>query len=106
MSKAQRISDAINAFGWPPLLPMAMATAYASCSRWTIQRAVAAGKLAVAGKRGRSITFRRDDLDRWMTGSVANSESPSDPPPVRLASPNADAIARLRAITKTRSANG
>jgi len=57
--------------GWPSLQPIATASAYVSRSRWTLYRAVARGELPVAGRRGRALVFRREDLDRWMLGGIA-----------------------------------
>jgi excisionase family DNA binding protein len=57
---------------------------YAQVSRATITRAAREGRLPVAGRNGRSLVFRRDDLDRWMTSSPA--ESPAPKPPVRSSS--------------------
>jgi excisionase family DNA binding protein len=58
-------------YGWPPLQPIATASAYVSRSRWTLYRAVARGELPVAGRRGRALVFRREDLDRWMLGGTS-----------------------------------
>lgn len=49
---------------------------YAQVSRATITRAAREGRLPVAGRNGRSLVFRKDDLDRWMTSSPAESPVP------------------------------
>ena len=69
VSKAKRPD--LSAYGWPPLQPIPTASAYVSRSRWTLYRAVARGELPIAGRRGRALVFRREDLDRWMLGGVA-----------------------------------
>jgi len=61
----------LSIFGWPPLQPIATASAYISRSRWTLDRAVARGELAIAGRRGRALVFGREDIDRWMLGGIA-----------------------------------
>jgi hypothetical protein len=57
----------LSAYGWPPLQPIATASAYVSRSRWTLYRAVARGELPVAGRRGRALVFRRE-VEPGMTG--------------------------------------
>jgi excisionase family DNA binding protein len=69
VSKAKRPD--LSAYGWPPLQPVATASAYVSRSRWTLYRAVTRGELPIAGRRGRALVFRREDLDRWMLGGNA-----------------------------------
>lgn len=71
MSKSKAFSEQVRAFGWPPIMPMRMATAYSSVSKWTIKRAVVRGEFAAAGRRGRDLMFRREDLDRWLLGQHA-----------------------------------
>jgi len=61
----------LHLFGWPPLQPIATASAYVSRSRWTLYRAVSRGELPVAGRHGRTLVFRREDLYRWMLGGIA-----------------------------------
>lgn len=60
-------------YGWPPLQRMPIAAAYTGHSTRTLQRAVAKGRLAVAGKQGRSPVFRRADLDAWLLGQTPAS---------------------------------
>jgi len=69
MSNTKHLAGAL--YGWPPLQPIATASAYVSRSRWTLYRAVARGELPVAGRRGRALVFRREDLDRWLLGGTA-----------------------------------
>jgi len=108
MSKSKQVAAAITAFGWPPIMPTPVATAYACCSRWTLARAVDDGKVTPAGKRGRSWTFRREDLDHWLLGETQGNVTELS---VARAMPhrpttNAEVIARLRAIAKPGSVNG
>ncbi|MGE3459203.1 MAG: helix-turn-helix domain-containing protein [Kofleriaceae bacterium] len=98
---SKRTAAALAAFGWPPILTTATAAAYTSTSKWTLYRAVAAGTLAPAGRRGRAMTFTRESLDRWMVGSGTETETVLDHPKlVRSSSGSAAAIVRLRAIAK------
>lgn len=92
------------AFGWPPIMRLAVACVYTSRSRWTLQRAVARGELVAAGRQGRSLTFRREDLDRWLLGSASNDEQLRVVPrPARqqaVATATSDALERLRQVTR------
>lgn len=74
------ISDEeLAGFGWPALLVTRRACVYTGQSRHAIGRAVRAGELCPAGKRGRSWVFRRADLDQWLCGrSCGRSASDDD----------------------------
>jgi excisionase family DNA binding protein len=93
VSQTKTFNDNIGAFGWPPILPTATAAAYCSVSKRTLKRAVASGALQVAGHRGRSMTFRREDLDRWLLGE-------SGTPSTTGGGAKSDALARLRTLTR------
>jgi hypothetical protein len=62
--------DVGSVYGWPPVLVYRLAELYTGRSRWTIQRAVRAGELRIAGRQKRSPVFRREDLDRWLAGEI------------------------------------
>jgi len=94
VSKTKAFNENIGAFGWPRILPTAMAAVYCSVSKWTIKRAAASGALPVAGQRGRSMTFFRDDLDRWMVGDASHGKGSSG------ASPKSEALSRLRTLQR------
>lgn len=85
-------------FGWPPIQTMSVAIAYSGFSRWTIQRAVATGKLRVAGRRGRSPLFFRDDLDAWLLDASEPAGPSSTVTRHASKTTNAEALARLREI--------
>lgn len=61
---------------WPPIMPTAIAARYCSVHPTTLTRAQAAGELRAAGRRGRTWTWRREDLDRWMTRPIASAVTP------------------------------
>lgn len=84
-------------FGWPPLLITAVAARYCQTSKSTLLRAVAAGEVQPAGRRGRSFVFSRTELDRWMTQPL---ESPpvAASTPARSGEPPSDLLDRLRRI--------
>jgi len=71
------VSDAVATYGWPALLRTPLAATYAACSRWTISRAVREGKLMPAGRRGNSLVFEREELDRWMRGDRVDPQAPT-----------------------------
>jgi len=86
-------------YGWPPLLRTSVAAKYVQRSKWTLFRAVKEGELAAIGRRGKSLVFARDDLDRWMRGEPVN------PPPTqpdhtapRSTSSKEASLERLRAL--------
>jgi predicted DNA-binding transcriptional regulator AlpA len=57
---------------WPDLIVARRMPAYTGLSRATINRAVAAGLLPVAGRvggRGERV-FRKADVDRWLVGDT------------------------------------
>lgn len=86
-------------FGWPPLMPMRVATAFCSTSRWTLQRAVNAGELVPVGKRGRSLVFSRTSLEAFMLGDGAEPVAlPHARTITRSGSGSEAALARLRVI--------
>lgn len=96
MSSTKQLAETLAAFGWPPIMRTAIACRYTVRSRWTLMRAVQAGELKAAGRSKRSLTFRREDLDRWMLGPEEPATTAS---PVRNAAP-AEALARLDAIRR------
>lgn len=51
-----------------PILTMDRAIAYTGKSRSTIERAVKNKTLKRYGRVGKTWTFRRTDLDRWLGG--------------------------------------
>ena len=94
---------------WPPYLTARRAIAYTGRSRTTINRAVAAGELAIygrpGGERGERV-FERAELDRWLRGPVTAPVTPAAP---RLTRPRAepiDAIERIRRAARGRSGGG
>jgi hypothetical protein len=94
--------------GWPDVLPLARAVEYTGLSRWTLMRHVQRGELAIAGRRGRSPSFRRSDLDALLSGAKARHEEPTNiakpaikPAPVRIGTANTNAIERLQRIAKS-----
>jgi hypothetical protein len=94
-------------YGWPPLLVMRLATAYTGQSSSTLKRKVAAGQLRVAGRCGRALTFRREDLDEYLLGAPADQSAPpivqrkAHPARRSLAQSGDDlAVARLRQLAK------
>lgn len=78
----------------------ALACKYTQASRWTLQRAVACGELAAAGRQKRSLVFRREDLDRWMLGSYGAEHVERVSTPVRreTGSSSDAALARLATL--------
>jgi predicted DNA-binding transcriptional regulator AlpA len=58
---------------WPELLTSRRAVAYSGRSRTSINRAVLAGLLPVAGRVGAvgERVFRRSDIDAWLLGRSA-----------------------------------
>jgi len=92
-------------FGWPAILHMALAAKFCGRHRSTLQRAVRAGELVPAGRNGKSLTFRTEDLSRWMCGETTAGAPLSAPKSVnaavtRTGSANTNALERLRAIAK------
>lgn len=77
VSKRKVVVAAIATFGWPDVMTTALACTYTARSRWTLYRAVAAGELVAAGRRGRTFTFRKTDLDAWLLGNAGNNENPT-----------------------------
>ena len=69
------LAKLIGAYGWPDAMTVAVACRYACCTRWTLQRAVRTGALAVAGRRGRRLVFRKTDLTAWMCGPASNDQA-------------------------------
>ena len=71
---------------WPPYLTTRRAIAYTGRSRTTINRAVAAGELAIygrpGGERGERV-FERAELDRWLRGPVPDPAVVSAPRSMR-----------------------
>lgn len=53
------------------MLRMKLAALYVGAHPVTLKRAMRDGKLKVAGRCGRSWTFRRADLDAWLLGQSA-----------------------------------
>ena len=93
-------SSTSRSYGWPDVMLKALACAYTGRSRWTLQRAVASGELVAAGRRGRSITFRKEDLDRWLLGNVDGASAPHSQRAARQPSSSgtAAALERLRGL--------
>lgn len=105
-----------TAASWPPYLTTRRLMAYSGRGRTSINRAVASGALPVygrpGGERGERV-FRREDVDRWLSGNMpaatapARAAAPSAPTPrptsPRMASTTAtaEALARIK-----RTANG
>lgn len=91
---------------WPPIMPTLRAALYCSVSKWTLTRAAAAGELKPYGKRGRTLTWRRDELDRWMRGDAATAASvptPARKPTKRAADTapaSSNALERIRLIAR------
>lgn len=80
---------------WPPLLTARRVVAYASRSLTSIDRAVASGRVPLAGRGERA--FRREDADRWLTGASA-ATAPTTPRPLparRTATTTDDALDRI-----------
>lgn len=94
------------ATNWPPYLTARRVITYTGFTRSTINRAVASGALPVygrpGGERGERV-FRREDVDRWLSGNMpaatapARAAAPSTPAP-RMASTaaTAEALARIK----------
>lgn len=110
-------NDSASRIGtWPPYLTAKRVVAYSGRSKASINRAVASGALPVygrpGGERGERV-FRREDVDRWLSGNMpaatapARAAAPSAPTPrptsPRMASTTAtaEALARIK-----RTANG
>lgn len=102
VSTTKKLAATLAAFGWPPIMRMEIACRYACRSRWTLQRAVEAGVLLVAGKQGRSWTFRKEDLDRWLIGTPAEAgaHETSISPKSRETAASKAALARIDAVRK------
>lgn len=98
-----RMAGATAQFGWPNVMRLAMACTYTSRSRWTLQRAVARGELIAAGRRGRSRTFLREDLDRWLLGSPADEDAGTPTVPMHRSGmrSSTDALARLQRVVRS-----
>jgi hypothetical protein len=99
--------SAVAAFGWPARMLTRRAAEYTGRDPSTLTRAVRAGELMPAGRNGRSLTFDRGELDRWLAGASRTPQSASPAPSLRPSSPSsgsssgsADALARLRAIAR------
>lgn len=65
-------------YGWPPLMLLRTAAKYTQRHSSALHRAIRAGDLAVAGRNGRSLVFRREDLDAWMLGKAPELKSSTD----------------------------
>jgi excisionase family DNA binding protein len=95
--------EPLSAFGWPPLLPTRLACVYCSTSRRTLLRAVEAGDLVPASKRGRTLIFERADLDAWMRADKAKPEPAAAPRQYRTRARRSDvdaALLKLRRIAR------
>jgi predicted DNA-binding transcriptional regulator AlpA len=104
-----------TAANWPPYLTARRVIAYTGFTRSSINRAVASGALPVygrpGGERGERV-FRREDVDRWLSGNMpaatapARAGAPSAPTPrptsPRMASTTAtaEALARIKRTAK------
>lgn len=97
-----------TAASWPPYLTTRRLMAYSGRGRTSINRAVASGALPVygrpGGERGERV-FRRDDVDRWLSGNMPAAALPraAAPPAPRSTSPRvtstaatAEALARIK----------
>ncbi|MDQ3298951.1 MAG: hypothetical protein M3619_20415 [Myxococcota bacterium] len=91
-----------HVYGWPDVMRTAIAAQYIGGSRWMILRAVEAGQLAPAGKRGRSFTFTKESLDRFLIGERQGRPVASDnvSPRARATSVPGDALDRLAALRR------
>lgn len=69
----------------PPLLTTRRAVAFTGLSRHVIGRAVKRGELVPAGRRGRTLIFRRVDLEVWLTGGGGTSETAAPVIPIARA---------------------
>jgi hypothetical protein len=98
VGNTKQVAETLAAFGWPPLMRMDIACRYTCRSRWTLQRAVQSGELIAAGRQKRSLTFRREDLDRWMLGPAVEPQAAAEPP--RSTSTSGGALERLRSLTR------
>lgn len=87
-------------FGWPDVMRTSLAAQYINGSKWTVLRAVEAGKLTPAGRCGRTFTFRKADLDRYLLGDPVPVASAVPAPAVTRAS--SDVLERLAAIKRGR----
>jgi excisionase family DNA binding protein len=85
---------------WPPLLTTRRAVAFTGMSRHTIGRAAARGELPVAGRRGRTYIFRRDDLERWLLGDMDRKPIAPAAHVVRQRTPISESLARIREIAR------
>ena len=81
---------------WPPILPTVLAAAYCSVDRSTLTRAASAGELTPYGRRGRTLTWRRSELDEWLRGQPSIAIVPPMNGPVKIARIGAATDARDR----------
>lgn len=86
---------------WPPIMPTALAARYCSVHPTTLTRAAAAKELRPAGRRGRTLTWRREELDRWLTRPAPSSTtSPTHSTASVRAADTADMTAALDRIRR------
>lgn len=90
---------------WPPFQLTRTAVEYTQRARQTLARAVRAGALASAGRNGRSMVFRREDLDAWLIGNsnepAARTKTRAPRAAVsRAGSSSGDALERLASIRR------
>ncbi len=98
-------TKAMHAYGWPDVMRTSIAAQYIGGSRWMILRAVEAGHLTPAGRRGRSFTFTKESLDRFMLGEPHSVQvAMREPGGVRATTRSASsaALGRLSAIREGR----
>src|SRR5262245_33273152 len=53
----------------PRFVTTRVAMEYTRLSRWVLARAVKAGLLSPVGRRGKTLTWSLDELDRFMSGT-------------------------------------
>lgn len=93
------MSAGTERYGWPDIMRTTLAATYLGGSKWMVLRYVAAGKLTPAGKCGRSLTFRKADLDQLLIGETVTASNDSTVPTPRSVS-NGAALDRIAAIAK------
>lgn len=92
---------------WPPIMPTRLAAIYTSVSPSWLIRAADRGELVPYGKRGRTFTWARSELDRWLRGApVAAAEPSAQLKPSRAAKRDTSAIVSAGLERIRRAARG